>query len=500
MPGAPPPSWLTVNDTVITRNTANVAGGGLFAQSVFPGSSSSDSSSSSDGDIPVRAYRLLVVGAGTSLVRNTAVRGGGAYVDLQDSTAVLEGACAFEGNEANTGGGAYIAIGPDGRGVNSRGGRGVESGAGRTRLVVGQSRWEGNSALQDGGGLYLQLPEPPTEAAAGCAGTAGGTLATAASLYGLSVINNTARNAGGAVHIAAGRRAASGAKQPQAPPTVGTNAYGGCSGLPGLWVEGSVLEGNSAGSAGGGLWVGPGAAISLSNTSVRGNTAAEGFGGGVAAEGCAWLGLLGGCEVAGNAAPQATGGGVYAGGCGRVLLQGVAVRGNRALAGGGVHLDGGGEGTGSVGMLAMLEGSVFADNTAELALGSISTVANNTRASSGGGDSMWVGGRGGALYVTGRVAAVLTDTDLSEGNRGVFGWGIATTQTCAAAQPPPPSAPPSTPSPPSPAPRWRPTLRPLRLRPLRHRLRLRLRHHRRRCHPRTPGFPPAIPNAPVSGQ
>ncbi len=430
-----------------------MAGGALFAQSAFPSSWRRGS-----------AYRLLHLGANTTVDRNSAVRGGGVFAELQDSTALFDQGSVFDSNEANTGGGAFVAI-IDGSGGPDSGGEGPrdESGSGgiRSRLQVLGSRWEGNSALQDGGGLYISMQAVHGSATAetGEGEECEAPPATVVRMQGMYARGNTAAGAGGAVCVAVEGGAALRGQQVYEE-ALARDLSPGCSSnlAPVVWVEGCTLEGNRAGQRGGALWAGPGSGISLSNTSVRGNTADAGPGGGVAAEGCAWLQLADGSEVAGNAAPRSTGGGVFAGGCGRVVLQGMVVRGNRALAGAGVHLDGEGtSGTGiAAGTLAVLERLVFADNAAELllsgsaasAVGISGTNSSSSSTPSPSGSDPWVGGRGGALYVSGRVAAVLSHTDLSTGNTGVFGWGIATTQTCGSAQPLAPSFPKPPPRPP----------------------------------------------------
>ncbi len=424
--GVSPPAWLAVRNASFERNTARVAGGALFAQSVFSVGNVTGSVSPT----------LIALGSDTTLVRNSAVRGGGLFAQLQGSTAVVDGGCLVEENDANTGGGAYLVISRAGEDADD--GNDSSSSNRREVVQVGRSRWERNAALVDGGGLYIQVPAPAQPPASGAA--AGGSAPSTVSLRDVWAAGNTAGGAGGALCVATDH-AASPQGDPAFLPSTGLGADYASSDPAAVRVESCALEGNSAGSAGGGLWIGPGASVTLRNTSVRGNTAAEGPGGGVAADGCAWLGLLGGGEVAGNAALRSTGGGVFAGGCGRVLLQGVAVRGNRALAGGGLHLDGGGgDGPSNIdsGSLAVVANATLHSNAAELLSGSSS--ASNSNSSNGdGGGTLWVGGRGGALYVSGRVAAVVTDSDLSEGNTGVFGWGIATTQTCAAGAPPPPA-------------------------------------------------------------
>lgn len=421
-------TWLLVNNTSFKRNAARVAGGAMFAQSVFPGSRR-------------RTTSLLVLGNGTNLTQNSAVRGGGLFAELRDSTAVISGGSVFTGNEANAGGGAFITITQP------------SAGAGRStgQLEVGHSRWEANTALEDGGGLYVGLPQP--EAPLGCWSSA-----AAVAVHDMAATGNTAGRAGAGLCVTSADTSACGAAFAWSTQRLTFNCSSNSSSSPAaVWVGNSTLVGNKAGSTGGALWVGPGTSISLSNTSVRGNTAVEGPGGGVAAEGCTWLGLLDGSTVDSNAAPQST---VFTGGCGRVLLQGLAVQGNRALAGGGVHLDGGtcGDYSGSngsrtyrgdpySGTLAVVANANLSGNTADLAVGS-SAAADANRSAYNNSDVPWVGGRGGALYVTGRLAAVLTDTDLSTNNVGLFGRGIATTQTCDAAAPPP-SPPPGVPTSPS---------------------------------------------------
>jgi uncharacterized repeat protein (TIGR01451 family) len=430
----------------LTGNTAEWHGGGLYQHD--SGGQVEVTGGRFESNVATQYYGggLYVSGStalnGIHVLSNTAGwRGGGLYQHDSGGRVEVTGGC-FERNVATQyyGGGLYVEGSAALAGTevvsNTAGYRGgglyvVES------VDVTDSHFEGNIAANGGGGLYVEGN---------------------AVLTGTQVVSNTAGWEGGGLYVVGNADVTSGRfERNVANPS--NQSDGG-----GLHVEGSALlsgtqvVSNTAGSFGGGLWVGGN--VNVTNGLFEHNVAANSGGGG-----CVWdnatltetvlvsntaeysgggLFVSGNLNVTGgrferNIATQSYGGGLFVGG--NVALTGTQLLSNTAGGyGGGLHVDGNADVTSG-----RFEGNVAGSNGGGLyAYGSAflteTQVVSNTAELAGGGllqyDSSGrvdvISGRfernvatqwsGGGLYVRG--SAVLTGTQVVSNTAGQWGGGL----------------------------------------------------------------------------
>ncbi len=404
-----PSRWLDVSNTVFTDNIArNGSGGALHvlvaaAPPTSTGSGSGTSGAAAASTSSEQAPLLLQLSLSNSSFHRNVANGTG--------PADGGGACSFvlpaaaRDSASNSTGNALL---PD-----------TETHA---ALDITSCNFTSNSAHGSGGALLLALGVPAGGGegggAGGCAGPGPGGQATPA-----AVRMATTRAAGNA----AGRH---GGALAFVQPRLDTCAGGGAAAAAeasGVTLSECHVEGNEAAGSGGGLYLSGNLAVGLTGAQLRGNAADGGPGGGIAASGCSQLAFVNSSATS-NDAPTGTGGGVFAGGCGRVRLQGAELVGNRALAGGALHVAAGGgqQQVQQEGGLGAAGAPVPYNRTAVLV--HQARFSNNSALDSGQVDGEE--GRGGAVYLSGAVAAAILGGDFADGNVARFGSAIATTQTC----------------------------------------------------------------------
>lgn len=141
-----------------------------------------------------------------------------------------------------------------------------------------------------------------------------------------------------------------------------------------------------------------------------------------------------------NNAPMGSGGVFCLALCERVLVQDSQLHNNTAWSGGAIHLAGA-EDPATGGSMAVLHRLGLGDNKALSSAEGVMEDPDNSHSDAG---------YGGALYISGGVAAAISSCQLMQGNRALFGALLATTQRCSndtgaagavrAAAPAPPAA------------------------------------------------------------
>ncbi len=400
--GATPARWLDVDGSTFTNNVAlNGSGGAL------------------DMDVTTNIQ-------GSAGLSNGGDNGGiiGAHSEPLERLMLSMSNSSFTGNVANgtgpsDGGGACSLVLPAG----SSGGEGLSSGGSSTNssdgdVAIYSCNFTTNSAQGHGGALLFSL---------GC-GAQANTTAMGLRLSTSRAVGNAAGRNGGALALV------------QRPAQQG-QSEGSCRGSNGaaqLMLVDCWLDENEAAGSGGGMYVYGRLGVGVEGTQVWSNVAAGGPGGGVAVVGCSQL-ALSNSSANGNGAAAGGGGGVFAGGCGRVLLSQSELVGNRALAGGALHVTAGAAASAALGVLLQQQGSVNLPGTAgpgaallpykhTAVLVDQVRFSNNTALDEGqvSGEE----GRGGAVFLSGAVAAAIVRGDFSGGNTARFGSSIASTQTC----------------------------------------------------------------------
>eukprot|EP00198_Chlamydomonas_reinhardtii_P008792 XP_001698129.1 predicted protein [Chlamydomonas reinhardtii] len=221
----------------------------------------------------------------------------------------------------------------------------------------------------------------------------------------------------------------------------------------------AAVYGNAAYGHGGGIYCVSCRAVALVASSISWGRSSYGWGGGVHLSACAVAGVLG-TTVSSNLAPTAAG--VYAGYPAAASTDAGAVDSSMTAAvGAAAAVNGSSLDTAAVytavrsadaATLVILYGSVFHNNTASAALaaaaaaaggagssdtgGSSSSSSSGVSSQSGASSSTDIGSsssyenHGGALFLSGRVAAAVLQSDLAAGNAAMYGSAISSTQTC----------------------------------------------------------------------
>ncbi|GIL69549.1 hypothetical protein Vretimale_13638 [Volvox reticuliferus] len=201
------------------------------------------------------------------------------------------------------------------------------------------------------------------------------------------------------------------------------------------------LTSNIAGQEGGGVFVAPASTLTILNSTLQNNTACGG-GGSIAVQNCSALVLRHSALM--NSHTMGSGGGLYAFGCRRLLLEYINITGNAAaVSGGGLTIAGipddipnassssNNVGTGSVSdyTSAIIHRTQVFENAAggQPVLGAVASC--NVHGSSEQQVAS-TAGKGGGLFITGKVVSVLNYIDLAKPNYAWFGGSLATTQRC----------------------------------------------------------------------
>jgi predicted outer membrane repeat protein len=307
-------------------------------------------------------------------------------------------------------------------------GGGIANGAGGT-LSISTLTVSGNTAAGRGGGIFNAqgaFALSGVAVNANGAGTSGGGIFTtgALTLNNVDVLNNTAGADGGGV-------AAASVTVSNASSVGGNKATkgngGGVYSADTVAASASSITGNTADAAGdpakgngGGIFAA--GAVSLSNsTTLSGNTAKGGDGGGVYATG----GTVSNVAVSRNTAPQGSGGGIFNAGA-DMTLDGTTLVGGPADADGNTAANGGG--VFNTGAALTLNGIAVRNNTATTNGGGVASagglsltnasISGNAAGASGGG----VYASGGTLSISGGTIGGATN---AEGNQAASGGGVA---------------------------------------------------------------------------
>lgn len=339
---------LTLINSEIRGNSASGNGGGVYMGNggtvrLMSGSINQNSAGISGGGI----YNMngLVRQTGGAIENNTALAGGGVFVNLENAVYTLsDGLAQFNtATSAEAGGGAvYVAAGTvvvdGGEMVQNSGARGGGIQSANGQVVVNGGIIEENTALY-GGGIYLTFPEAFLTQNGGQISQnestsiefgGGGVYAFQGSMAmtGGEINGNTAVADGAGINMRFGGLTVTGG-------TVHDNVAGRYGG--GIFADFATLSvsdlqlGSNTAVAGAGLYLASTANLGMTNTAVYSNTASASAGG---------LMLLGSATitnttVSGNQA-QANGGGLWLS-AGSVALENVTLAENEAANGGGLY-------------------------------------------------------------------------------------------------------------------------------------------------------------------
>jgi predicted outer membrane repeat protein len=358
--------WITVTNSSITHNTASGSGGGILADLVTIDASEINNNASTRYGGGVYASGITITSS--TVNDNSAVKGGGVLCD-QNSSSIAEsvfsgnsaqdsGGAIYSGNtltisnttiESNVarwcGGGIYghydsvITVAHSAIRGNSVTENGDSGGGGifsRNSLLLSDSVISGNMAAGGGGGIfnigYLTRISRCT-ITGNSAGKDGGGVEIRyyyLELKDSDVSNNTAGGLGGGIDWGSGI-----SSKPLVidHSTISGNSAGRGGGLRGgggtCNITQSVISKNSATYDGGGIFnMWGGAALTVTGSTISGNTARNG--GGIYTYGV----TLVNCLVTNNAATQ-SGGGIYSR---QSILRNSTITANTAASGGGVFL------------------------------------------------------------------------------------------------------------------------------------------------------------------
>lgn len=339
---------LNLIDSELRGNNASGNGGGVYLGNqgtinLVSGSISQNKAENNGGGV----YNMngLLMQTGGEIKDNTALAGGGVFVNLENAVYRISGGVVRlnTATSAEAGGGAvYVAAGTvavDGGELSQNSGeRGGAIQSANGQVVVNGGVIKENTALY-GGGIYLTFPEAfltqnggqisrnvSTSTEFGGGGVYGfqGSMA----LTGGEINNNTAVVDGGGINIRFGQLSITGG-------TVHGNVAGSMGGgifadFATVSVRDLQLADNTA-VDGAGLYLAAAANVALTNTAVYRNTASAN-GGGLLLLGSA---TLTNTTVSGNQA-QANGGGLWLAE-GTVALENVTLAENDAANGGGLY-------------------------------------------------------------------------------------------------------------------------------------------------------------------
>ena len=380
-------STITLNRVAFINNeatgNASTEGGGAIYQQldqlfILPGcrfeNNRASGTSGSGGAIFYDDGRTFKI-SGTTFDGNTAERAGGAIEFTNGATGTASFIDnIFINNDAGTnpgnGGAIHLGNGSDlilrngsiSNNVAGRDGGGLWLGDGKLTVygtIFSDNVANGNAANEGGGGLYNEGGNMTLRTgtqilsndAAGTSGSGGGILnAPGGSLIVLNTVisENTASRAGGGIEdiSAAGdpfsiRNSVLQGNTTGAAPGNGGGIHLGGGGN--LTITESVVDANVAASEGGGIWNGTGKLnvdnSTISNNEAQGATATEG-GGGLYNDGGGSISVRNGAVVSGNSATGAagSGGGIFNGPNSTLKVDNAEISDNTAMrAGGGIE-------------------------------------------------------------------------------------------------------------------------------------------------------------------
>ncbi len=356
-----------------------------------------------------------------------ATSGGGAILDIREGGTLSVKSLATTRNSARNGNGGAVQL------HVQTGGRAVFSGC----------SFDVNTAASCGGAMLVD---------SSCGANV--------TLVDMSMASNQAGTSGGSLYVSFVLKQQGGGPSVGSlfgsPPAAFNASASTCDRNP---LDGRVLilrvtlQDNFAGRHGGGIFLAPASAATFRNLQMTDNTAC-GIGGSLAAEACMSLVLL--RSTINNSRAMMVGGGLAANGCQRVLLQDVNVTDNKAfISGGGVAVSGQGGGpldrqdvmmTASSTSIVVPTANTLTFSYTSLILHKVRFFENSVAApatmppvdlirtcperSAASLPTRSNSGTGGALFIDGNVAAVLSQADLSQPNWAVFGSRLASTQRC----------------------------------------------------------------------
>jgi len=323
---------LTLKNVVISGNIAGINGGGVSAGAednlvkvAISGSLiTGNSAANVGGGLNLFSLKSLNFTRSTIIdnVDTSTIHGaGGVYAGLSSTGAGMTiSGCQISGNTADHGGGVFITS---------------YNPAPKARMTISASTISGNTAAgkgQGGGGLYIEF---------------GNAVVTRSSiLENSSVYNGGGIEANGFASLTISACTISGNSTSM--PTSGQGGAGLCilgastSLLP-VKITGTLIDGNrtaAVGSNGGGISAGGGIALTISSSSIFGNSCGS-RGGGIytSGEGAGKVNLVvNGGTISNNFADQ-DGGGLLTNGSGSVFITGSKVTGNHVSSecGGGLY-------------------------------------------------------------------------------------------------------------------------------------------------------------------
>ncbi len=406
---ATPARWLDVEGSTFTNNVALNGSGGALHVDVTTAFQGAAGMSNGDGS--------SIVGTSSAMLPQLL---------LSLSNSVFSGNAANGTAPTDGGGACSLAVSAGGRSgngatsISGSGGSGSGGGVDLGGVHMTACNFTSNSARGDGGALLLTL-QGGRSGAGGCGWTAE-QQSPGVHVTSVRAVGNAAGGHGGALAI----------MQLNLQAQHADNCSSGA-GTTEVTLRGCVLDENVAADSGGGMYVYGRFGVGIEGTHVWGNAAAGGPGGGVAVVGCSQL-ALSNSSANGNGAAAGGGGGVFAGGCGRVLLSQSELVGNRALAGGALHVTAGAAAGTALERLQVLQQGAGGSSAALLPYNHTAVLVDQARFSNNTaldeGQVSGEEGRGGAVYLSGAVAAAIVGGDFSGGNAARFGSSIASTQTC----------------------------------------------------------------------
>lgn len=344
---------LTLEDCVVQGNTADLGAGvyGPYGGDLTLIGSRFEDNAAIDAGGGVLAFGGSLVVSDAIFSSNTAQGGWGGGLYANSIEMLTVSGSAFEGNVATAA--------TDEAGELTRGG-----GGGVALLDVSTSVFEDTTVVANsayaGGGLYLLgVDAAPQVDLTTCtiseneAGYGGGVFMWDARLEGGRIEGNTAETSGGGVYVGGETSALGNVSVTANRAEYGGGGYVAADGP--IQVEASRFEGNAADEGGGGLYTNGDGTVSLFDTGITGNAAP--YGGGVRAG--APMVLDTASVVSQNEALESYGGGVYVY---AIPFVGGTISENTAWIGGGVTLHG---------EAAALTGTTVSSNTATAAGGGV---------------------------------------------------------------------------------------------------------------------------------
>ncbi len=411
---------VTLGDGAISGNYATTSGGGVYVNATdFTVAGGAVFGNTTDG----YGAGVCLIGTGTYTMRagtvgstdtndgNTAgTNGGGIFIGTNVTFEMTGGAvmgntatASGGGMYANTGAVADITDGIISNNTTGGNGGGVAAAGTATVTVQADTVISGNTAA-NGGGVYANAATVSIEDGAIFGNTAATGYGAGVCLLGTGTYSMRGGIIGSADDTTAGN-------------TAGTNGGGLYLGANASFdLTGGEISGNTAGGGGGGIYA-YGAAVTMDGGTISGNTATAN-GGGICSTSGSRLDMKQGV-ISGNGAVN--GGGIYAGGTAIYLTDTMEVSGNEAEIGGGVYAAATATAASSV---TISDTAAVKDNTARNYAGGVIVVKDSTdtyftTATMSGGEisgNVALRANGGGMYV-GQMCSVTMDGGTIRGNR-----------------------------------------------------------------------------------